>query len=118
MRTFRISEARSSGDDEGELDAEDEDECWNCDVVTSAKRFERWSLPVSGNRGRLCCEGWMIATRSFDSGAAGRLQRSPEHILVVLYLRYEDGLCTGMDVVERVLEIVLACCKVCIRGSW
>lgn len=75
---------RRCGDEEGEDVAEldGEEVSWKCEVVLFAKRFERCNLPDSelAGYGTRCRVGWIIAIRSFDSGAAGRLQRSPEHI--------------------------------------
>ena len=87
------SVGRSSGEELGVDEAEDLGEaCSKCDVVMLAKRFERCNLPVRDDDCGCeitCWIGWMIAIRSFDSGAAGRLQRLPEHILLIIVEKNE-----------------------------
>lgn len=52
-------------------------------IVVSGKRFDNLSLPPSERARSPAWLGCMIATRSADSGAAGKF---PEHILTVTVL--------------------------------
>lgn len=87
MRTCNRGDGKGEHEDFGSV-------CWNCVDVKPVLAFDRRRRPAIYGRDRLVCSscwhiscvGWMIARRSFDSGAAGS---DPQHIIALLCLFVE-----------------------------